>query len=598
MISSGLFVLPGLAHAEAGPAVVISYALAGVLAISGTLSIAELTTAMPKAGGDYFYISRGMGPAVGTVSGLLSWFSLTLKSAFALVGLMAFVQLIVDVPEGYRYLVTHGAGVVLCAAFVGLNLAGAREAARLQVALVVGLFALMALYVVRGLPEVQMSRLEPFAPYGAKSVFATAGLVFVAYGGLLNIASVAEESRNPGRTIPRGVIFSLLAVSVAYTLLIFITSGVLPASELDRSLTPISDGAAAFMGRGGMIAMSIAAICAFLTTANAGILAASRYLLALSRDKMLPEPLGRTSRREVPFVAVLITGGLAAAALFVKLKILVEAASIVFMLSFMLTNASVIVLRESRVQNYRPSFRAPLYPWLQIGGIIALAFVIVEMGEEAFLILAGLVVGGIAAYWFYGRKRTQQESALLLLLERITARDLASGRLETELKAIIRQRDEIVTDRFDAVIENAAVLDVKEPLALGELFERVGEKLGHRLRVPPTELAGLLLDRERDTSTVIPPGVAIPHVVVPGEGRFEVALVRSAEGVFFAEDKPPVRAAFVLIGTRDERNFHLRALTAIAQIVRDPSFLDRWQTARGPQALRDLFLLGTRTRER
>jgi amino acid transporter len=528
MISSGLFVLPGLAHAEAGPAVVISYALAGVLAISGTLSIAELTTAMPKAGGDYFYISRGMGPAVGTVSGLLSWFSLTLKSAFALVGLMAFVQLIVDVPEGYRYLVTHGAGVVLCAAFVGLNLAGAREAARLQVALVVGLFALMALYVVRGLPEVQMSRLEPFAPYGAKSVFATAGLVFVAYGGLLNIASVAEESRNPGRTIPRGVIFSLLAVSVAYTLLIFITSGVLPASELDRSLTPISDGAAAFMGRGGMIAMSIAAICAFLTTANAGILAASRYLLALSRDKMLPEPLGRTSRREVPFVAVLITGGLAAAALFVKLKILVEAASIVFMLSFMLTNASVIVLRESRVQNYRPSFRAPLYPWLQIGGIIALAFVIVEMGEEAFLILAGLVVGGIAAYWFYGRKRTQQESALLLLLERITARDLASGRLETELKAIIRQRDEIVTDRFDAVIENAAVLDVKEPLALGELFERVGEKLGHRLRVPPTELAGLLLDRERDTSTVIPPGVAIPHVVVPGEGRFEVALVRSA----------------------------------------------------------------------
>jgi amino acid transporter len=598
MISSGLFVLPGLAHAEAGPAVVISYALAGLLAISGTLSIAELTTAMPKAGGDYFYISRGMGSAVGTVSGLLSWFSLTLKSAFALVGLMAFVRLIVDVPAGWEYAVTHGAGVVLCAAFVGLNLAGAREAARLQVALVVGLFALMLFYVVRGLPEVQMARLQPFAPYGAKAVFATAGLVFVAYGGLLNIASVAEEARNPGRVIPMGVILSLLAVTVAYTLLIFITSGVLPGDALDNSLTPISDGAAAFMGRGGMIAMSVAAICAFLTTANAGILSASRYLLALSRDKMLPERLGRTNRRDVPFVAVLFTGGLAAAALFVKLKILVEAASIVFMLSFMLTNASVIVLRESRAQNYQPRFRAPLYPWLQIGGIIALAFVIVEMGEEAFVILAGLVLGGICAYWFYGRRRTQQESALLLLLERITSRDLASGRLESELKGIIRQRDEIVTDRFDAVIENAPVLDLNESVGLEELFERVGRELGDRLAAPPGELARLLLERERETSTVIPPGMAIPHVVVPGEGRFEVLLVRSREGVVFAAGKPAVHAAFVLAGTRDERNFHLRALAAIAQVVRDPVFLDRWRNARNPQSLRDLFLLGTRTRER
>ena len=83
MISSGLFILPGLAHAQAGPAVVVSYFLAGLLASIGVLSIAELATAMPKAGGDYFFISRGMGAGVGTVAGLLSWFSLSLKSAFA-----------------------------------------------------------------------------------------------------------------------------------------------------------------------------------------------------------------------------------------------------------------------------------------------------------------------------------------------------------------------------------------------------------------------------------------------------------------------------------------------------------------------------------
>ena len=94
MISSGIFILPGLAFAKAGPGVVASYLLAGLLAIPGMLCVAELATAMPKAGGDYFFITRSFGPAVGTVSGILSWFSLSLKSAFALLGMAAFMALI------------------------------------------------------------------------------------------------------------------------------------------------------------------------------------------------------------------------------------------------------------------------------------------------------------------------------------------------------------------------------------------------------------------------------------------------------------------------------------------------------------------------
>ena len=92
MISSGLFILPGLAHDLAGPAVVISYVIAGIMTIPGMLSIAEMSTAMPKAGADAFSVMRSLGPGVGTVSGLLSWFSLSMKSAFALVGLAVFVS--------------------------------------------------------------------------------------------------------------------------------------------------------------------------------------------------------------------------------------------------------------------------------------------------------------------------------------------------------------------------------------------------------------------------------------------------------------------------------------------------------------------------
>ncbi|MBT3191274.1 MAG: amino acid permease, partial [Verrucomicrobia bacterium] len=121
MISSGLFVLPGLAHAKAGPAVIASYLLAGLLAMTGMLSQAELVSAMPKAGGTYFFVMRSMGPAIGTVNGVITWLSLSLKTAFAMVGMAAFTAMIVSIDA--RLI-----GVVLCAVFFVINLVGIKEA--------------------------------------------------------------------------------------------------------------------------------------------------------------------------------------------------------------------------------------------------------------------------------------------------------------------------------------------------------------------------------------------------------------------------------------------------------------------------------------
>ena len=591
MISSGLFILPGLAHAQAGPAVVVSYFLAGLLASIGVLSIAELATAMPKAGGDYFFISRGMGAGVGTVAGLLSWFSLSLKSAFALVGMAAFAQLIVPVNACIT-------AVLLALLFEGLNLVGVKEVARLQVTLVFVLFGLMLFYIIKGLPEVNVRHFEPFAPNGLTAVFSTVGFVFVSYGGVLKIASVAEETRNPGRTIPLGMILSLLAVSILYTVMVFVTSGILSADQLNDSLTPISDGAGAIMGSGGRVALSMAAILAFMTTANAGIMAASRYLLALSRDRQLPPGLGRVgSRTQVPYTAVLITGVLVVLAVFVKLNILVEAASLVFMLSFMLSNLSVIVLRESRLQGYRPKFKAPLYPWLQITGIIGLAFVILEMGEEAFLISAGLIVVGFCTYWFYGRKYVQRESALVHLIQRITAKELVNGSLETELRDIVHQRDQIVGDTFDRLIQAGVVLDLDGPMTRDDFFMQAANELAQRLNMDTKILMKQFIDREQESSTVMGPGLAIPHIIIEGEKKFDILVARVRAGVSFSPEAPHVHAIFILLGTRDERNLHLRVLSAIAQIAMEKDFEQRWLAARDTAAIRNLVLLSTRKRD-
>ncbi len=590
MISSGIFVLPGLAYAMAGPAVVLSYLLAGVLAATGLLSTAELATAMPKAGSDYYFITRSVGPAFGTIAGVLNWVSFSLKSAFALVGMAALIRLLAPIDM-------RVSGVILGAVFVGINLVGVKDAARLQVSLVLGLMALMAVYIVYGVPAVSLRNYAPFSPRGMGAVFSTAGLVFVSYGGLLKVASVAEEVRNPGRTIPAAMILSLVLVGICYALMVAVTVGVVRPDALSGTLTPITDGAFVVMGQAGAVAMAVAASLAFLTTANAGILAGSRYLLALSRDGMLPPSLANISARfHTPHVAILVTGGLVIVPLFIDLHILVESASVGLILTNMFSLLSVIILRESRLQNYRPIFRAPLYPWLQIIGLAGFAFVLVEMREQAFLISAALAITGFAIYWFYGRPHVEHQSALLHVLERLTARKLVNGTLEAELKEVVRERDEIVADRFDELTEQCPVLDLNGTLTRDAFFAKAADAMAPRLGVPRETLVQLLINREEESSTALAPHLAIPHIIIEGSKPFEILIARCRPGVYFGESDPEVQAVIVLAGPLHERNFHLRCLAAIAQVVQAADFVPRWLAAPGQQALRDLFVLSRRHR--
>jgi len=591
MISSGIFVLPGMAFAQAGPAVIVSYGLAALLAATGLLSTAELSTAMPKAGSDYFFITRSVGPAFGTVAGILNWVSFSLKSAFALVGMSALIQLV----SGLDMRIS---GACLGLAFVGINIAGVREAARLQVSLVLVLMGFMVLYVVRGLPEVDVIRFEAFSPGGVSSVFSTAGLVFVAFGGLLKAASMAEEVRNPGKTLPRGMILSLVLVGICYVMMVGVTVGISDPATLAGSLTPISDGAGTLMGGTGEILIGIAASLAFLTTANAGIMAGSRYLLALSRDGIVPAALRRTGAGSgTPHAAILATGLLVVAPQFLDLHTLVEAASLGLILTNMLSLVSVIVLRESGIQNYRPTFRSPMYPWLQIAGLLGFGLILVEMQEEAFLISAGLAVSGFLIYWFYGRSRAMHESALLHVVQRLTSRELVSGLLENELKEIIRERDGIEVDRFDDLVETCPVLDLPQPVSMDDLFALAADVLGPRIGVAPEGVLAHLIQREAESHTAISPHLAIPHIVLEGTSPFEILLVRCRGGIRFTDIAPAVQAVIFLAGSAAERNFHLRSLAAIAQTVQQESFEKRWRAARGEQGLRDLFLLARRRRE-
>jgi len=564
MVSSGLFILPGLAYAKAGPAVIISYLLAGLFSIAGMLSLAEMTTAI--------------------VTGLFSWFSLSMKSAFALIGMSVFTILFIDMD-------IHIIAVIFCLIFLTINIIGIKEAARTQSLLVVGLLVIMLLYIILGIISVKPDNFEPFAPKGGGRIFFTAGFVFVSYAGLLKVASVAEEIKNPSRNIPLGMVFSLIVVMILYTIIVFVTVGVLEGSELGESMTPISDGAYVFMGQWGVIALSIAAILAFLSTANAGIMTAARSLVPLSQDGLIPEGLGKINKRfGTPHNALLVTGFSMIIFLFLALEILVEAASVTLILINILSCLSVIILREGRLRYYRPTFKAPLYPWLQIFGIVSVSFLLFEMGIEAIIISVILVFLGSAVYLFYGRLRPRREYALLHLVERITAKELVKGSLESELKEIIRDRDEISRERFEELIKGCKILDYDDPPSPEILTKHTAHILKEHLRIDGDKTYKLLLKREKERTVMIKGGVIVPSIGIPGRQKLDIILVRCQKGIIFSDEQPPVNAIFIVVSTSDEYHFYLNILMWLTKIVEKLDFEHRWLNAKDKEDLRNVLL--------
>jgi len=606
MISSGLFILPAIAYAKAGPALILSYFFASVLIIPSVLSKAELATAMPRAGGTYFYVERSLGSIWGVFGGLASWFSLAFKSAFAVIGIAVLIEVVLQrlFPTQLTQWHLKAIAVACCLAFTALNIFSVKLTSRFQVVLVGALLAILAFFVVFGSRAVEAVRYEGFLEKGWPAVFATAGLVFISFGGLTKVASIAEEVKQPGRNLPLGMLLAWFIVTLFYIGVIVITVGVLDAAELEEmyrqgNIMPVSLAANKFMGLPGFAILSFAAIAAFVTTANGGLFAASRSPMAMSRDQLLPPFLAHVSPRfKTPHSSILLTSGfMITAIVFLDIEVLVKTASTLMIILFILVNASVIIMRESRIQSYRPKFKSPLYPYIHIFAIVAYGALIIDMGLVPLLITAGFITCAFAWYLIYAKKRVSRRAALVHVIERVTARELVDATLPDELREIIIERDEIVEDRFDQLIKECEILDIRGKTSAEKIFRQVSTILAERLGTNEYVLFEKFLHREAEGGTVVQPGFAIPHIVVDGENKFDILLVRAVDGIDFPHAPDPVKVMFVLTGSKDQRNYHLRALMAIAQIAQEKHFEQRWLAARDPAEIRNLILLSTRKRD-
>jgi amino acid transporter len=420
MVGSGIFILPALAVGIAGPAVVLAYLLAGVLVLPAALSKAEMATAMPESGGSYVFIERGMGPLLGTIAGLGTWFALSFKGALALVGGVPYILLLVAVPDAWVLPLTLG----LAASLVLVNLVGAKLTGRLQVAIVAVMLAAMIWFVGGGSPDAEAANFAGFFGNGVGGLVAATGLVFVSYAGVTKVASVAEEIENPDRNIPLGILGSLAFTTVLYVLIVAVMVGVADLSTIGDTLTPMADVAAVTLGPLGVAAVVVAAVLALVSTANAGILSSSRYPFAMARDRLVPSELGSVhDDLGTPAAAIALTGAVLFLLIaFVPIMEIAKLASAFQILVFVLINVAVVAFREGNAE-YDPSFRAPLYPWLQAFGVATGLALLTQMGAVPLVGAVGISVAGLAWYLAYARRRVDREGVAIEEVRRRVSED-------------------------------------------------------------------------------------------------------------------------------------------------------------------------------
>lgn len=605
MFSSGFFLLPGLAAAQTGPSVIFAYFVAGILILPAMFSVAELSTAMPRAGGAYYFIDRSLGPLFGTVGGIGSWLALIFKSAFALIGMGAYISIFIEVP------ITPVA-IILTVIFGITNVIGAKESSWLQNVLVATLVSILFFYVFQGVFSivsvdffnVLRTEFSPFFQYGPQGFFTTIGMVFVSYAGLTKVASVSEEVQNPDRNIPLGMMLSLATATFIYVVGVFIMVMVVDSESLQEDLTPVATAGEVFLtwlpGQTGLILVVIAAIAAFASTANAGIMSAARYPLAMARDELISSRFSKLGRFNTPTLSTIATTlTMILLILVFNVESVAKLASAFQLLLFGILNISVIVMRESEIEGYDPGFRSPWYPWMQIAGFFVSAYLIAQMGFLS--IIFTIIIGAVSVVWYfvYSQGKVKRQGAIYHVHARLGQHQYEG--LEREMRGIMREKGLRKEDPYEMAIGRAVVFDLEKHKEIKDITEMVCEEFSSRLNISKESLVSLFNKDYKEG--IIPVGnhCALQHIRIDEDVDTEVALTRLKTGLSLdketfdtvSEDdkkKGEIYAMIYLVSSKKKSGQHLRILAHLAEMIDSIDFYERWMDAKDETQIREILL--------
>ena len=393
IIGAGIFVVIGIVAGLAGPGVIISIVLAGVIASFSALSFAQLSAYMPREGGGYEFSYHLLSPYAGFLAGWMWVFSNIFTGAAVSLG---FAQYLVTV---FPFLPVQLVALVLCLIFTLINYVGVRQSAILNNVLVVSKILILLFFILLGLSFLNVGNFSPFAPQGISGVLEGAALIFFAYGGYARVTTVAEEVKDASRTIPRAILLALVLSTLLYVSISFVAVGLVGSQRLSQSGSPLAD---AISVTGSSVAVWLVSIGAMIATASVllmSILGVSRMTFAMARNKQLPEFLNRIHPRfQTPHYAVGATGVLSAIFVFGGFYRVVAVGTFALLFHHALVNLSALKLRaENR--------RYPLF--VSALGFLFCLTLIAFLSMDAWIIgVAGLTFGSLY-YWFGFKLRKQ-----------------------------------------------------------------------------------------------------------------------------------------------------------------------------------------------
>jgi uncharacterized integral membrane protein len=325
----------------------------------------------------------------------------------------------------------------------GLNLMGSKAAGQLQNLIVGVLVLVLLLFIGRGVAGAEPPLLfrSTFAPFGLGAILAGTATLFVTYAGFGEIASMAEEIRNPGKNLPRALLGSVISVTVLYCLILLVCLFLKPWAELIGP-TLVADLAGDLMGPLGRGAILLGAVLATVSSANASIMSASRISFAMGRDSLIWEWLNEVHARfRVPHRAILVTGLLTVAIVLIgDIELLAEAAGLLHLLLYGLMSLACIILRGARPAAYQPVFRTPFFPLVPLVGALGCFGVIFFMEPVTIVLGLGIMAFALGHYFLWGRRATDLKGEWPYFLRR--------GVLEPSLNWVEKQGalpDEIPT---------------------------------------------------------------------------------------------------------------------------------------------------------
>jgi basic amino acid/polyamine antiporter, APA family len=411
IIGTGIFVLIGVAAGLAGPAVILSFVIAGFVALLSGLSTAELSSFIHEAGGSYIYTTKAFGEFPGFVVGWMKSFDYIVGASAVSVGFAAYLTYFVGIPATTSTLVAIA--TVWPIILMLINLKGIQEASWTNNLLVALKILALLLFIMVGayalITSGNYSNYYPFFPNGLSGVMSGAAIIFFAFIGFNTIAIMAEEIKDPEKNVPRAILGAFAVCTLLYIGVSIVAVGIVNWQLLGTSSAPLEFALKTVTDN--IFVLKFIAISALFATTSvimASIMGGSRALFAMARQGVLPKRLSAISRQNVPAITILLCGIVISGIVIVtngNLEWLASIFNFGTLLTFFFINLSLLKLRRT-LPDVKRGFKVPLYPYTPVFAMISCIILAFYLNSNAVITACFFLVVGIIVYYVNKKGKT------------------------------------------------------------------------------------------------------------------------------------------------------------------------------------------------